>query len=206
MGDSLADFLRLMFDDKKMFLRRRWYVWVPAIAGFIGGVIFWAVQPKVYESSSLIIAEEARTPLPFFGSSVGRRISMIREQIVDINNLVQVVDHLNLARDLKTEKEYEKLILGLRRKIAVRLKGQNLFEISFRSRNPGEAAAVVGTLDDMFIARHRGAFIVYKRPQMPSRAVAPNLLAAVAAGVLLGACAGMGLVLLLEYRVRQTES
>lgn len=203
MGGFFLDMLRMTLSDKEMLLRRKWCVIAPVGAGLVCGVVLWVVQPRVYESSSLIMAAEAATPLPFFGSSVSRRMSAIRDQIVDINNLVQLVDHLNLARELKTEKEYERLILGLRKRITVRSRGPNLFRISYRGVDPGEARAVVSVLDNMFIARHGGAFVVYKRPQLPRRAVAPNLFVLMTAGVFLGACAGIGLVLFLEYRDRR---
>ena len=206
MSDSLLDMLRMVLNDKEMLLRRMWCVIAPVIAGFVAGGILWVIQPKVYESSSLIVAAEAGAPLPFFGSSVGRRMSVIRDQIVDINNLVQLVDHLNLARELKTEKEYERLVLGLRKRIAVRMRGPNQFRISYRGGDPRETRAVVNVLDDMFIARHGGAFVVYKRPQLPQRAVAPNLFVLMIAGAFLGACAGIGLVVFLKYMDLQAGS
>ncbi len=206
MSVSFLDVWRMTVDDRAALLRRKWYVLTPAIAGLVAGVIFWATQPKVYISFSYIIAEEARTPLPFFGSSVGRRISMIRDQIVDINNLVQVVDRLNLARELKTEKQYERLILGLRKRIAVRSRGENMFMISYRSGDPREARAVVNVLDEMFVVRHGGAFSVYRRPQLPQGPAAPNLAVAMAVGVFLGGCAGGGLVLFLKYKELEAGS
>jgi capsular polysaccharide biosynthesis protein len=98
------------------------------------------------------------------------------------------------------------LILGLRKRIAVRSRGENMFEISCRSGDPREARAVVNVLDEMFVVRHAGVFSVYKRPQLPQRPAAPNLAKATAAGVFLGACAGAGLVLFLKYKELQTGS
>lgn len=75
----------------------------------------------------------------------------IREQILGWNSLVQLVDRLDLAKKVKSQIEYEKLILGLRDKIQVNMRGPSLIKISYTSPDPLEAKKVVQTVNDIFI-------------------------------------------------------
>lgn len=156
MNESFLNATQIPMRYVKIIFRRKWYFIVPIIVGLIGGIVTGAVLPKVYESSSVVMVEEEKTLNPLISglavsSDISNRMRTIREQILGWNSLVQLVDRLNLAKNLKSQLEYEKLILGLRDKIMVRMKGPDLIKISYTSGDPQEAKKVVQTVNDIFV-------------------------------------------------------
>lgn len=156
MNESFVNATQLPLRYLKIFFRRKWFLIIPSVIGFIGGIIFGAILPKVFESSSVVMVEEEKTLNPLISglavsADINSRMYSIREQILGWNSLVQLVDRLNLAREVKSQLQYEKLILGLREKIKVVMKGPKLIKIVFQSRDPMEAKKVVQTVNDIFI-------------------------------------------------------
>ncbi len=156
MNESFINSAQLPLRYLKILFRRKWLLAVPAVIGLIGGIIFGAILPKVYESSSVVMVEEEKTLNPLISGlavsvDINSRMRTIREQILGWNSLVQLVDRLNLAKDVKNQIQYEKLILDLRDKIEVRMKGPSLIKIAYTSRDPQEAKKVVQTVNDIFI-------------------------------------------------------
>ncbi len=155
MNESFINSAQLPLRYLKILFRRKWLLAVPAVIGLIGGIIFGAILPKVYESSSVVMVEEEKTLNPLISGlavsvDINSRMRTIREQILGWNSLVQLVDRLNLAKDVKNQIQYEKLILDLRDKIEVRMKGPSLIKIAYTSRDPQEAKKVVQTVNDIF--------------------------------------------------------
>jgi uncharacterized protein involved in exopolysaccharide biosynthesis len=156
MSDGLMNSTQLPLRYLKIFFRRKWFLIIPAVVGLIAGIIIGAVLPKVYESSSVVMIEEEKTLNPLISglaisADISGRIRTIREQILGWNSLVQLVERLNLAREVKSQLQYEKLILGLRDKIQVRMKGPSLIMVSYDSPDPQEAKKVVQTVNDIFV-------------------------------------------------------
>jgi polysaccharide biosynthesis transport protein len=156
MTESILSATQLPVRYLKIFFRRKWFMLVPTVIGLVGGIIVGAMLPKVYSSNSVVMVEEEKTLNPLISGLAGsvditNRMRTIREQILGWNSLVQLVDRLNLAKDIKNQLDYERLILGLRSKIDVRMKGPTLINISYTSRDPQEAKRVVQTVNDMFV-------------------------------------------------------
>lgn len=156
MNESFLNATHMPLRYLKIFFRRKWCLIIPAVTGLIGGIIVGAVLPKVYESLSVVMVEEEKTLNPLISGlavsvDIGTRMRTIREQILGWRSLVQLVERLNLDREVKTQLQYEKLILGLREKIQVRMKGPNLIKIAYTSPDPEEAKKVVQTVNDIFI-------------------------------------------------------
>jgi succinoglycan biosynthesis transport protein ExoP len=146
----------------KIFFRRKWLLLIPAVIGIVTGIVTGALLPKVYESYSVVMIEEEKTLNPLISgiaisADVVSRMRNIREQILGWNSLVQLVERLNLARDVKSQVNYEKLVLELRRKINVRMQGPNLIKISYLSGIPAEAKKVVQTVNDIFVEENMKA-------------------------------------------------
>ena len=156
MNESFLSTTQLPIRYLKIFFRRKWLLAVPVVVGLVGGIIIGGMLPKVYESNSVIMVEEEKTLNPLISGlavsvDIGSRMRTIREQILGWNSLVQLVQRLNLDKDVKTQLQYEKLVLGLRDKVQVRMKGPNLIKIAYTSREPQEAKKVVQTVNDIFI-------------------------------------------------------
>jgi len=156
MTESFIDATQLPLRYLKIFFRRKWFLIVPAVVGLIGGIMAGGMLPKVYESASVVLVEEEKTLNPLISglavsADIAGRMRTIREQILGWNSLVQLVDRLNLAKNVKSQLEYEKLILGLRDKIQVNMRGPSLIKIAYTSPDPLEAKKVVQTVNDIFI-------------------------------------------------------
>ena len=140
----------------KIFFRRKWLLAIPIVIGLVGGIMAGGMLPKVYESSSVVMVEEEKTLNPLIKGlavsvDINSRMRTIREQILGWNSLVQLVQRLNLDKNIKSQIDYEKLVLGLRDKIQVRMRGPSIIRISYTSDKPLEAKEVVQTVNDIFV-------------------------------------------------------
>lgn len=156
MNESILNSTQVPIRYLKIFFRRKWFFIIPIVIGLIGGIIIGAMLPKVYESASVVMVEEEKTLNPLIeglavSTDINSRLRTIREQILGWNSLVQLVDRLNLDKDVKSQLAYEKLILGLRDKIQVRMKGPSLIKIAYQSPDAQEAKKVVQTVNDIFV-------------------------------------------------------
>lgn len=146
-------------DYLKIFFRRKWLIIIPAVIGIVGGIIAGNVLPKEYEASTLILIEEGKIINPLIqglavSTSIAQRTAVLREQIVGWDRLVQLIKSLNLAKDVKSQQQFENLIRKLRKSIAVELRGPQIVRISYDGKDPAEAQSIVRTITDIFIAEN----------------------------------------------------
>jgi len=161
-SEGLLSATQLPIRYAKIFFRRKWLLLIPTVIGVLGGIITGALLPKVYQSYSVVMIEEEKTLNPLISgiavsADVVSRMANIREQILGWNSLVQLVERLHLANDVKSQVEYEQLVLDLRRKIGVRMQGANLIKITYTSDKPAEAKKVVQTVNDIFVEENMKA-------------------------------------------------
>ena len=146
------DYLKVMF-------RRKWLIIVPVFIGIVCGIIAGNVLPKEYQSSVLILVEEGKVINPLIqgiavSTSVAQRLSMLREQILGWDRMMQLIKTLGLDKDIKSQYEFEGLVKNLRRNIRVNLRNQNLITIGYEGKNPAEAQKIVKTITDIFITEN----------------------------------------------------
>ena len=141
----------------KIFFRRKWLFIVPAVLGIIAGIITGAFLPKVYSSRSVVMIKEEKTLNPLIqglaiSSSVSSRMKTLREQILGWNSLVKLVERLGLAKDVKSQKDFEEYILNLRNNISVRMRGAtNIVQISYQDKDPHKTKKIVEAINNIFI-------------------------------------------------------
>lgn len=147
-----ADYMKILF-------RRKWLIVLPTIAGIMLGMIAGNVLPKAYESSTLMLVEEGRVINPLIqglavSTSVAQRVHVLREQILGWDRLDQLIKKLDLAKDVRSQWEFELLVKKLRKHIIVTLRGQNIIGISYTGSDPIEATNIVKTITDIFISEN----------------------------------------------------
>ncbi|MDP3791002.1 MAG: GNVR domain-containing protein [Candidatus Omnitrophota bacterium] len=147
-----VDYLNIVF-------RRKWLIIIPVFIGLVGGMIFGNTLPKMYEASALILVEEGKVINPLIqgiavSTSVAQRLSMLREQILGWDRVMQLIKALQLDKDIKNQWEFEGLVKKLRRSIKVAIRGQNLITIGYEGKNPAEAQKIVKTTVDIFISEN----------------------------------------------------
>jgi len=143
----------------KIFFRRKEFIILPVFAGLIIGICVSLVLPKQYISSTILLVEEGKSDNPLFSqlavsTNVSQRMSTIRESMLGWNSLVKLVKRLKMDKDIKTPQEFETLILSLRRKINISLRGHNIINVSFLHENPELTRDVVQNITDIFIERN----------------------------------------------------
>ena len=143
----------------RMFFRRKWMLVIPAFIGLILGICFSIMLPKIYKSNTTILVQEGKSDNPLFNniaiaSTMTQRAQEIRETILGWDSLVKLVKRLNLDQNVKTNIEFEKLILKLRKDIIIDLRAANIIDLSYASDDPSKAQAVVKNVTDIFIERN----------------------------------------------------
>ena len=143
----------------RMFFRRKWMLVIPAFIGLILGICFSIMLPKIYRSNTTILVQEGKSDNPLFNniaiaSTMTQRAQEIRETILGWDSLVKLVKRLNLDQNVKTNIEFERLILKLRKDIMIDLRAANIIDLSYASDDPSKAQAVVQNVTDIFIERN----------------------------------------------------
>ena len=141
----------------QIFLRRKWFFIIPLAAGLCVGFLVASALPKIYESYTVMLVQEEKYDNPIISglaisTTAAQRLSNLREQILGWNRLVKLAEKLNLTKDIKTQQQFEGLILGdLRKNIVVNMRGPSLVRIAFQGKNPDMAQLTVKTITDIFI-------------------------------------------------------
>ena len=143
----------------KIFFRHKQWIIIPAFIGLIAGICTGMLLPREYISSTILLVEEGKSDNPLFtdiavATSIGQRLGNIRESMLGWNSLVLLVKRLNLGRDVRTPQDLEKLILGIRGKMSIRMRGRNIIDLSYTDKDPQEAQSVVKTISEIFIERN----------------------------------------------------
>lgn len=143
----------------RMFFRRKWMLIIPAFAGLILGICFSILLPKIYRSNTTILVQEGKSDNPLFSniavaSTMTQRTQEIRETILGWDSLVKLVKRLNLDQNVKTNLEFEKLVLKLRKDISIELREANIIDLSYTCDDPNKAQAVVQNVTDIFVERN----------------------------------------------------
>ncbi|MDD5436778.1 MAG: GNVR domain-containing protein, partial [Candidatus Omnitrophica bacterium] len=146
------DYLKVMF-------RRKWLIIAPVFVAIVIGIIAGNTLPKLYRSSTLILVEEGKVINPLIqgiavSTSVAQRLSMLREQILGWDRVIQLIKNLQLDKDIRNQSEFEGLVRKLRKNIGVSLRSQNLITIAYEGKDPAEAQKIVKTITDIFISEN----------------------------------------------------
>jgi uncharacterized protein involved in exopolysaccharide biosynthesis len=144
----------------KIFFRRKEFLFIPCFIGLIMGICFGLILPKQYRSNTVIMVQEGKTDNPLFdklavSTTVMQRLVTIREAMLGWNSLVKLVKRLDMDKDVKTTKEFEDLIEKIRDNIDIRLKSDNVIDLSYVDFDPVRTQAVVQTVTDIFIERNQ---------------------------------------------------
>ncbi len=143
----------------KIFFRRKELLIIPAFAGLILGLCTGIILPPKYKSETVILVQEGKSDNPLFSNlavstTVGERMSGLKESILGWNSLVELVKRLNLDKDVKNKVEFERLILALRSDVRIKLRGHNIINLAYVGDSPEMTQAVVKTITEIFIDRN----------------------------------------------------
>ncbi len=133
----------LSLEDYAAVLRRRkWSLVLPALAVMLLVAVVAFTLPPVYRSTATILIEGQEIPADFVMSAVTsyaeQRIQSINQRIMSSTRLLDIINRLDLYRDLRTTKPSEELVAKMRED--TRLEMINAEVIDPRSGRPSEAA------------------------------------------------------------------
>jgi len=158
--DSHSTLQKKPIDYIKIIFRRKWLLVIPIILGMVGGIFFGNSLPKIFRSSTLILIEEGRIINPLIeglavSSSTAQRLALLRQKILGWDRMSQLIKKLDLAKDVKTQEGFEKLVKRLRKKIDVALPEENsIVRISYEDEDNVQAKDVVEKITDIFISEN----------------------------------------------------
>lgn len=140
----------------KVFFRRKWLFISPVFVALVIGIVSCFLLPRGYESYTVILVQEEKLINPLIqglavSTNITQRMQTIREQLLGWNSLVSLTKKLNLAKDAKTQLDFERLILGIRDNIRVQMFGPMLIRIAYQGRDPQKTQQVAQTLTDILI-------------------------------------------------------
>ena len=143
----------------QMFFRRKWIFVIPLVAALVLSIVVGFAVPKTYEAKAIILVEEEKIVNPLLSSlavssSVGDRLHKLREEILSWPRLLQLVEELNLNKDVKSSLELEELIQDLRKQILLEMRGTDIIQISYQGEDAQTTQAVVNTLCDILIKKN----------------------------------------------------
>ncbi len=158
MSDTTTSEVNLM-NYLKIFFRRKELILIPTIVGLVIGICAGIIMPKQYQSSTILLVEEGKSDNPLFNNlavstTVGQRLATIRESMLGWNSLVELVKRLKLDKDVNTPQEFENLILGIRKRISIKLKGRNIIYLSYIGDEPELTRDVVKNITEIFVERN----------------------------------------------------
>lgn len=146
-------------DYIRIFFRRKWFFIIPLVCIFVLSVVAGFVMPKTYEAKATILVEEESMVNPLLrnlavSTSVGSRLQKIKEEILSWPRLLQLVEELDLNKDVKNPLELEELIQGIRKKISLQMRSSDIIVISYQDEEPHTTQEVVNTLCDILIRKN----------------------------------------------------
>ena len=140
----------------KIFFRRKQLLIIPAFMGLVIGICAGILLPKEFKSSTVILVEEGKTDNPLFqelavSTTVRQRLTSIREAMLGWNSIVKLINRLELDKEVKTTKQFEHLVNGIRDNIEIDMKGHNVMYLSYVGFDPAQTQLVVQNITDIFI-------------------------------------------------------
>ncbi len=149
-------------DYRRLLLRRKWLIAFVTFGVALGTAVVTYSLPNIYKGTTTILVDSQRVPDTYVKSTVSTsvvdRLATIQEQILSATRLNQVINEMNLYRNLRVKEPQERIIDRMRKDIEIKVQnlgkadgGLGAFSISYRSRNPAEAARVTNRLASLFI-------------------------------------------------------
>ena len=150
-------------DYWQIFLRRRWWVILPAVCIAMAVFLVSLRLPKYYRSETLILVDPQKVPEQYVKSTVSSevtdRLQTISQEILSRTRLQKIVDQFGLYKDLPSFMTQEDKIELMRKDIHVdvetgdnpRSRASAAFKISYVGRDPVVVQKVTRQIGSLFI-------------------------------------------------------
>jgi uncharacterized protein involved in exopolysaccharide biosynthesis len=146
--------------EVRALIARRWWLFlIPFLTITLGSAAFAFWLPDVYRAETVILVDPAKIPeryiAPIANIEVKDRLTTLSQQVMSRTRLEQVIKTLGLWRDDWADPAVmERRVNSLRRKIDVRVSGNDSFVIGFEGQNPLLVQQITNQLAALFIAEN----------------------------------------------------
>jgi polysaccharide biosynthesis transport protein len=140
--------------------RRKWWVILTGVGMFCFVSMIVLHLPNIYRAETVVMVDPQQVPDKFVASivssTIADRLSTIKEQVLSPTRLGRLIETMNLYSEMKGKASEQDLIAMMQKAINVEVvssPGSRLsaFRISYRGKEPKEAARVTNQIADMFI-------------------------------------------------------
>lgn len=139
--------------------KRYLFLCIFVLVTIIGIIHSYSVK-KAYKASAIILIERSKIHNPLMrgsSSTSGQEINTVRQLITSRSRLLRVIRNLDLDLKITTPLELLNLIDSMRRAIAIRSIGKNLYRISYEGDEPEIVKDVVNSICTLFIEENLGS-------------------------------------------------
>ncbi|HYI02571.1 GumC family protein [Hyalangium sp.] len=134
--------------------RRKALVGAIAAAVFAVGAAVVMTRPSMYEASSVVRVEPQRPGEEMVQRTVSelieQRLLTVRQELMARPVLQKAIEEMNLYPDIVSEKGIEAAVTQMRKDLAIKVEGENAFELTYASQDPQVAAQVANRLPALF--------------------------------------------------------
>lgn len=135
--------------------RRKWLILLPMVLVPVGTALWVRTLPDLYRAHTLILVQPQKVPpayvKPTVTIGVEERLRTIREQVMSRTVLERIIKEYNLYPEERRRLFMEQVVEMMRRRIEVKVRGRQAFEIAFVDRDPRTAMLVANRLASLFI-------------------------------------------------------
>jgi polysaccharide chain length determinant protein (PEP-CTERM system associated) len=141
---------------RALVARRWWLFLIPFLAVSLGAVLLAYTLPDIYRAETVILVDPAKIPeryvAPISTVEVKDRLTTLSQQVMSRTRLEQVIRSLGLWRDdWDDPAAMERRVASMRRRIDVRVTGNDSFAIGFEGEDPHLVQQVANRLVSLFI-------------------------------------------------------
>lgn len=137
---------KLLQDYLGIFFRRKYYILLPLLIGLAVGLFLSYTLPKEYRSTTMILVERQKIPDNYIQStvtsSITDRLKTISQLVMSRTNLMKLSNNFDLYQNLGEER----IVGNLRKKIELKITGNEAFSLSFSGEDPTTVMNVTNAL------------------------------------------------------------
>lgn len=141
-------------DFLEIFLRRKWLILFSILFILFGASVYCVVTPELYISSTTILVVPQRVPEGYVRTHTSRieeRLATINQQVMSRTRLQIVMQDLDLFREERKKLPFEDVVENMRKRIALQVRGNDAFTLSFIHSDPKTAMLTASRLASFFI-------------------------------------------------------
>jgi polysaccharide chain length determinant protein (PEP-CTERM system associated) len=157
----MQEILGLIFTYLHGIWRYRWYALVIALVVCPVGWFYVASLPPQYSAEARVFVDTDSVLTPLLQGlaiqSSSRRVSMISGVLFSRENMEKLARMTDMDLRAKTPEQMDGLVSSLKKRVALKFQGQNIYTISFSDTSPDLAKRVVQSMLTIFVESNLGS-------------------------------------------------